>query len=149
MIILAPAQSTPTTAPPQTKPIAIIDRFDVKLVEAVGQSDIQPVPLWATIHEVVNGEHPVDRTHRRRLVGQVLCRTRLLLRRGFLLRDGKNRVRLSEQSPAPPPSSPTSPPTAKPVKNWPPAPDPTVGDWGGTSTAGSAWSSFRFSDAWP
>lgn len=126
MIIVAPAQSTPTTAPLQAKPIAIMDRFDERLVEAVGQQDEQPVPLWLTIHRIVDAEGPVDRNRRRQLTSRLLCRLRALIRAGKIVRESKSHVRLA----APPSALPTTPsPAPKLVKNWPPSPDPTVGDW--------------------
>ena len=122
MIILAPEQPKPAPTPAPIKPVAVVDDFDRKLIEAVGQQDDQPVPLWPVIHEIIEGERPVNRTERRLRIGRVLCRARALLRRGVLVREDKAHVRLAR--PVKPPVSAPLPPQM-PVKNWPPAPHPT------------------------
>jgi hypothetical protein len=124
MIILAP--EIPKPAPEPIRPVVVVDRLDRKLIEAVGQHDGQPVPLWSTIHSIADAEGPAGRTERRLRIGRVLCRARALLRRGILVRvDGAN-VRLREHGKPPVPALPAPP---MPVKNVPPAPDPSVGDW--------------------
>lgn len=144
MIILPPEQPKPAPTPAPIKPTILVDHFDSKLVEAIGQQGDQLVPLWPVIHEIIAGEHPVDRTQQRRLGGRLLCRVRSLLRRGVITRDGKGCVRLSNPLPAPPATaSPASLPTPAPVKNWPPSPFPTVGDLGNLSSAGPRRRVFR------
>ncbi len=103
-------------------PTRVVDRFDRKFLELVDQPDSQPVPIWPTIHTLVEAERPVDRTQRRRLVARLLCRLRGLLRAGSVERVDKGRVRLRQ------PVKPPVTPAAKPVKNWPPAVTPTVAD---------------------
>lgn len=124
MIILAPKQPAPAPAP--IKPVAVVDRFDRKLIEAVGQQDDQPVPLWPVIHEIVEGERPADRARRRQLCSRLLCRLRGLIRAGKIVRESKGHVRLAAPAPAP---APTPLPTPKPVKNLPPALPATVSEW--------------------
>lgn len=138
MIILAPESPKPAPAP--IKPISAMDYFDRKLIEAVSQPDNQPVPLWPTIHKLVEAEGPADRARRRQLCSRLLCRLRGLIRARKIVRESKSHVRLATPSPAP---SPTPLPTPKPVKNWPPAPDPTVGDWASFYPGGPSRRVFR------
>jgi hypothetical protein len=122
MILIAPEQPKPAPPSAPVMPVMVVDHFDHKLVESIGQPDNQPVPLWPVIHEIVKAEQPVDRTQRRRVVGRLLCRTRSLLRRGVLVREGKDCVRVNE---------PVKPPvimSSKPVKNLPPSPYITVAE---------------------
>lgn len=92
MVILAPEQPKPAPAP--IKPVAVVDHFDRKLIEVIGQPDDQPVPLWPVIHGIIEGERPVDRTRRRQLCSRLLCRLRGLIRAGKIVRESKSHVRL-------------------------------------------------------
>lgn len=56
MIILAPEQTKPAPTPAPIKPTILVDHFDRKLIEAIDQTNDQPVPLWSTIHVIVAGE---------------------------------------------------------------------------------------------
>jgi hypothetical protein len=129
MAIIIVGPDAPQPPPKETSTVPALrrsyeDPLDRKLVEVVGQPDNQPVSLWAVIHEIISGEHPADRTQRRRLVGRTLCRAQVLLRRGILVREDKAHVRLVD------PVTPPLPPPSKPVKNLPPASYPTVADMG-------------------
>lgn len=139
MIILAPEHPTPAPAPAPIKPIVVVDHFDRKLIEAVGQHDGQPVPLWPTIHSIAEAEGPAGRTGRRLRIGRVLCRTRALLRRGVLERVDKTHVRLREPGQAHVQTPPAPP---QPVKNLPPA-YPTVADWASLQTGGPRTRTFK------
>ncbi len=138
MVILAPLQPKP--APEPIRPAVVVDRFDRKLLAAVEDHGDQPAPVWPVIHQIVADENPPSRAHRRQLVARLLCRLRGLLRAGRIQRDGKTHVRLRE--PGKPPPTP-APAPATPLKNWPPAPDPSVGDWGGFQTGGPRTRTFR------
>src|SRR5436305_2473091 len=99
MIIFAPEQPKP--APISVITVPVVDSLDGKIMEAVGQLDGEPVALWPVIHEIIEAEHPADRTQRRRLCSRLLCRLRGLIRAGKIVRESKSHVRL-----AAPPSAP-------------------------------------------
>lgn len=101
-------------------PVPVMDRFDRKIIASVAGQDGQPVALWPIVNGIVYAEGPAGRTERRRLVGRVLCRARVLLRRGIIVREGKAHVRLREPVKPPVPAPPAPP---KPVT-------PSVGDLG-------------------
>jgi hypothetical protein len=76
IIIVAPeAPQTPPKPPTVsvTPSRATADPLDRKFIELVGQQAGEPVALWTTIQEIVQGEHPPGRSERRRLIGRVLC----------------------------------------------------------------------------
>jgi hypothetical protein len=140
VIIIPPESPKPAMAPAPIKPVTVVDRLDRKLVEAISQPDDQPVPLWPLIHSIIEGEHPPDRTRRRQLCSRLLCVLRHLLRTGKIVRESKGHIRLAAPPSAP---SPTSSPTAKPVRNLPPSPFPSVGDLGTFSSGGPRRKVFR------
>jgi hypothetical protein len=138
LIILAP--ELPKPAPEPIRPAVVMDRFDRKLLAAVEGYGDQPAPVWTLVHQIVADENPPSRTHRRMLVARLLCRVRGLLRAGRIEREGKAHVRLREPGkPTPTPA----PAPATPLKNLPPAPDPTVGDWASFYPGGPSRKVFR------
>lgn len=140
LIIIAPEapQPPPKITPPLTPRRSYEDPLDRKLVEAVNLPDNESVPIWSLVHGIVATERQAGRTERRRLVGRVLCRIRCLIRRQLIVRDGRGRVRLCEQSPVTPStSSPSSKTPAPPVRNLPPAAHATVAELGNFSSGGS------------
>ena len=124
-IIIGPEAPQPPPKPTTTIPTLgyiTADPLDGKIVELVDHPDGQSVPIWTVVHKIVEGERPVDRTQRRRLVARLLCRLRGLLRAGSVERVGKGHVRLRQ------PVKQTPIPAPKPVQNVPSVPYPTVMD---------------------
>lgn len=138
LIILAPEMTKP--APEAIRPAVIVDRFDRKLLAAVEGHGDQPAPVWPLVHQIVADEHPPSRTHRRMLVARLLCRLRSLIHAGRIQREGKGHLRLREPGKPPPAPAPTP---ATPLKNWPPAPDPSVADWASFYPGGPSRRVFR------
>ena len=134
----APPPSKPTTASPPS-PITADHPLDRKLIELVSQQDGKAAPLWAVVHEVVEGQRPPGRPQRRQLIGHVLCRARALLHRGIIERVDKAHVRLAE-----PVKGPPQPPTLRPqpARNLPPA-FPTGAAWGVFSSGGPGKRAFK------
>jgi len=118
VIVLAFDQPKP--APIPVPPTPVVDRLDGKLVELIDQPDGEPILIWPVVHEIVEAEHPADRTRRRLLVARLLCRLRGLLRAGKVERVDKAHVRLRQ------PVKPPTKPAPKPVQNTPSVPFPTV-----------------------